>query len=133
MADDPAFLGRGWAWPVRLGPDGEAALSEGPANIAEAIRIILRTNLYERLMRPDFGSGLRAAVFETIDTTAVALMKHHVERALVQWEPRIDSIAVTAEAMPRLGRVDLDVRYRVRATNTFYNLVYPFYVREASA
>jgi hypothetical protein len=24
----------------------------------------------------------------------------------------------------------LDVRYRVRTTNTFYNLVYPFYLME---
>jgi hypothetical protein len=25
----------------------------------------------------------------------------------------------------------IDVHYRVRATNTFYNLVYPFYLLEA--
>jgi hypothetical protein len=27
----------------------------------------------------------------------------------------------------------IDVRYRVRATNSFYNLVYPFYLIEARA
>jgi hypothetical protein len=26
--------------------------------------------------------------------------------------------------------MDIDIRYRVRATNTFYNLVYPFYLQE---
>ena len=25
----------------------------------------------------------------------------------------------------------IDIHYRVRATNTFYNLVYPFYLLEA--
>jgi len=37
-------------------------------------------------------------------------------------------VDVTAE--PPLGRLLIDVRYRVRATNTFYNLVYPFYLAE---
>ena len=26
----------------------------------------------------------------------------------------------------------IDIRYRVRATNVFYNLVYPFYLLEGS-
>ena len=35
---------------------------------------------------------------------------------------------VTAE--PPLGKLLIDIQYRVRTTNTFYNLVYPFYVQE---
>jgi hypothetical protein len=27
----------------------------------------------------------------------------------------------------------IEVRYRVRATNTFYNLVYPFYLMEGQS
>jgi phage baseplate assembly protein W len=49
----------------------------------------------------------------------------------VTWEPRIDSVAVTVSADAPRGRLLLDVRYRVRITNTFYNLVYPFYLTEA--
>ena len=30
-------------------------------------------------------------------------------------------------------RLDIEIRYRVRVTNTFYNLVYPFYTREEGA
>ena len=30
------------------------------------------------------------------------------------------------------GRILIDIQYRVRATNTFYNLVYPFYLLEAT-
>jgi len=60
----------------------------------------------------------------------MALVRHEVEQALITWEPRIDNIAVTVSAEPPLGRLDLEIRYRVRATNTFYNLVYPFYLQE---
>ena len=37
-------------------------------------------------------------------------------------------VRVTAD--PPLGRLLIEVDYRVRATNTFYNLVYPFYLTE---
>ncbi len=81
-------------------------------------------------MRPDFGAGLRALVFEPINTHTIALTRHRVEQALILWEPRIDSIGVSVTAQPRAGRLDIGVRYRVRTTNTFYNLVYPFYLQE---
>jgi len=58
------------------------------------------------------------------------LARHRVEEALVRWEPRIDHINVTVTAEPPVGRLLISVDYRVRATNTFYNLVYPFYLME---
>jgi phage baseplate assembly protein W len=62
----------------------------------------------------------------------MALAKHHVEQALIRWEPRIDSIVVGVSEEARAGRLMIDIRYRVRATNVFYNLVYPFYLLEGS-
>jgi phage baseplate assembly protein W len=58
------------------------------------------------------------------------LIRHRVEEALVLWEPRIDNITVRVGATPPEGQVTIDIRYRVRQTNTFYNLVYPFFVQE---
>jgi phage baseplate assembly protein W len=133
--EDPsskAFLGRGWSFPVRPDGRGGIALAEHEADVREAILIILRTNPGERVMRPEFGAGLDALVFEPINATTIALAQHRVERALILFEPRIDQIGVTVEAAPREGRLDIAVRYRVRSTNTFYNLVYPFYLREAT-
>jgi uncharacterized protein len=37
---------------------------------------------------------------------------------------------VTIGAQPTGGQLDIDVSYRIRTTNTFYNLVYPFYIQE---
>src|SRR5262245_46181596 len=125
------FLGVGWAFPIAVAPSGETALAADEEDIRQAIRIILGTNPGERVMRPDFGAGLNALVFEPINTTTMALARHRVEQALITWEPRIDSITVAVTADPPRGRIDIDIRYRVRSTNTFYNLVYPFYVREA--
>jgi hypothetical protein len=133
-ADPRAFLGRGWAFPVAADGHGAIASAEYEEDIREAIRIILATDPGERVMRPDFGAGLRALAFEPINTQTLALARHRIEQALVLWEPRIDSVGVTVSApRPASGRLEIDVRYRVRRTNTFYNLVYPFYLQEGRA
>jgi uncharacterized protein len=129
-ADPKAFLGRGWAFPVAVDAHGAVAMAEYEEDIRQAIRIILATDPGERVMRPDFGAGLRALAFEPINTNTMALARYRTEQALTLWEPRIDSITVEVSAQPARGLLQIDVRYRVRRTNTFYNLVYPFYMQE---
>jgi phage baseplate assembly protein W len=72
-------------------------------------------------------------LFEPVSTTTLSLVQHHVERALIEWEPRIDlvSVQVDVDDTDRVrGRLLIKIDYRVRSTNTFYNLVYPFYLLE---
>jgi phage baseplate assembly protein W len=126
-----AFLGVGWNFPVQ--PDKAAtdvALAAYEEDIRQAIRLILETTPGERVMRPEFGTGLHALVFEPLNTTTLALVRHRVEEALITWEPRIDNITVIVTTEPPQGRLLIDINYRVRTTNTFYNLVYPFYLQE---
>lgn len=127
-----AFLGRGWAFPVASGT-GDVAMVEHEEDVHQSIRIVLGTNRGERPMRPDFGAGLGDFVFEPLTTTTSALVRQRVEEALVLWEPRIDRVQVTVRPV-RAGERELriEIGYRVRATNTFYNLVYPFYLLEAA-
>jgi phage baseplate assembly protein W len=129
-----AFLGVGWAFPIRADKTtGDVALAVYEEDIRQAIRLILETDLGERVMRPDFGVGLRALVFEPINTTTLALARHRVEEALITWEPRIDTLIIQVTADPPHGRLMIEIDYRVRLTNTFYNLVYPFYLQEGQS
>ena len=126
-----AFLGKGWAFPVQPSQAGEVALSEYDEDVRQAIHIILGTALGERVMRPDFGVGLQNLVFEPINTTTRELVRHRVEQALITWEPRIDSLEIAVNSdMNERNKLIIEIRYKVRATNTFYNLVYPFYLIE---
>ena len=131
-AIDRGFLGVGWAYPPTTDASGDVSVAAYDEDVRQAVWIILGTARGERVMRPEFGAGLRALTFEPINTTTLALARHYTEEALVTWEPRIDNITVDVRADPPLGRLLIDVRYRVRATNTFYNLVYPFYLDEAT-
>lgn len=134
MADleaDKAFLGAGWAFPIQVNAEGEIALASLEEDVRQSILIIAGTALGERVMRPDFGCGLQRLVFEPVSLATMALVKHQVETALIDWEPRIDldEIRVTTDPAAR-DRLLIEVFYRVRATNTFYNLVFPFYLIE---
>ena len=126
------ILGRGWAFPVGLGTDDEVLMVSDADDIQQSIRLILATDPGERVMRPDFGAGLRRLVFEPINTSTLTLVRQRTQDALVAWEPRINvqDVSVSADDAAN-GRLLIQIDYLIRATNAFYNLVYPFYLQEA--
>ena len=132
------FLGRGWAFPVTVNDKGAVSTSSYEDNIKESIRIILGTAKGERQMRPDFGCGIHELVFALNNHATAGMAAYHVEQALIRWEPRIELIKVDAaplrgKAGGTLGagsQLDISIEYRVIATNTIFNLVYPFYLTE---
>lgn len=123
------FLGRGWAFPVKLIPDQLGSFLGGDEKIRQSIWIILSTAAGERQMRPEFGCGIHDLVFAPNTAALRGLVQAKVRDALTRWEPRIDLLDVSAgtdEAEPT--RLLIQIEYQVRATNNRFNLVYPFYV-----
>lgn len=132
------FLGTGWAFPVTVNGDGAVKRSSYEENIKESIGIILGTAKGERQMRPDFGCGIHELVFARNNQATAGIAAYHVEQALIRWEPRIELIRV--QASPDRDQTDrssgaseflvISIEYRVIATNSIFNLVYPFYLTE---
>ena len=123
------FQGRGWAFPVESTSSGRIRLVTGETDIEQAVRLILSTAPGERVMRPEFGCGIHRYAFATIDTTTLTMMEDDVRNALTRWEPRIELLDIDAELVdPDTGKLHIDIRYRVRETNSEHNLVYPFYL-----
>lgn len=128
-----AFLGVGWAHPVRL-EGGRIATALYEAGIRDALWIILATAPGERVMRPDFGCGIHDLVFSTASATTLGQVVREVRDALVRWEPRIEVLGVDAAPDPaQPARLLIQVDYRVRTTNNQFNLVYPFYLERSGA
>ena len=131
---DQSFLGTGWGFPPTFDKNSKSvSLVSDEADIRSAIFLIMSTRAGERVMRREFGSDLGKMMFETLSTTHKAYMKSLVEEGLGLYEPRINVESVTVEQPdPGLGRVDIHIDYRIRATNTRDNLVYPFYLSETA-
>jgi len=128
MSEKVDFLGKGWAFPVSL-ENNKIAMSQGDDGISESILIILGTAKGERVMRPDFGCGINELVFEPNSTATTTLVAFHVKEALMKWEPRIEVLDVRAAPGGDEGnRLDINIEYKVRTTNSKANLVYPFYL-----
>ena len=129
------FLGVGWQFPIGVapGPDGvvRIGVSAYERAVLESIRIILGTARGERLMRPDFGCDLNRLTFAPNNTATAGLAMFHVRESLEKYEPRNELLAV--DANPNLDsdvaqRLLIDLEYRIVATGTTHNLVYPFYL-----
>lgn len=130
------FLGVGWRFPLGLDTSesdpalrGKIALAHETESIRQSIWMILSTARGERVMRPDFGCGIHDLVFAVNSEATAGQVTSQVQQALVQWEPRIDVLDVTTTvdaAQPNL--LLIEITYRVRTTNSRFNLVYPFYL-----
>ena len=99
MARDTVF-GSGISFPMRLGPDGRVAVSEGPDNIREMIRVILLTEPGERLRLPDFGGGAGRFLFEPNTVGTRRRVQERIEESLRRWEPRIGLQSVSVDEDP---------------------------------
>jgi uncharacterized protein len=139
------FLGCGMALFINISPQGEFVMKMGvdgngqiPINsledhVRQSILLIMQTAKGERVMRPDFGAGLQTLVFSPITAATAALIQHEVSDALTRFEPRIDVLDVQVTADPnQSGLLLIDLQYRVRRTDTTFNLVYPFFLERGA-
>ncbi len=134
------FLGVGWQFPETCDTPQDAgtgkrrfAPAEYEESIRQSIRIILSTSKGERVMRPDFGCGLFELVFESNSAGTRGMAEHHVEEALLRWEPRIEVLKVEATASGSRDEILLiSIDYRVRTTDNRFNMVYPFYLERGT-
>lgn len=128
------FLGRGWSFPPSFNSKllGVEML-EQEADIASSLEVLLSTMPGERVMLPDFGCNMEELVFESLDTTMKTLMADKIESAILYYETRIELEQVRLDSSRELeGIVLIEVIYRVRATNSRFNFVYPFYKQEGT-
>jgi phage baseplate assembly protein W len=123
------IIGRGWHFPPSLDERGIIALTSDDEEIEQAIRIILSTAPGQRVMRPEFGCRIHELVFAPSGPAVAGLAARYVREALGRWEPRIEVQRVVVEPDTRNdGRLVISIGYRVAATNSNRNLVYPFYL-----
>ncbi len=133
MAGDSAFLGRGWGFPPTFTKGGARVTTvAGEEDIHQSLQILFATRPGERTMLQAFGCDLDHILFEEIDQGLITSLTRIIEDAVLYHEPRItlNSLDVNeSEQEPGLLLITID--YSIRGTNSRYNMVYPFYLKEA--
>lgn len=128
------FLGRGWQFPPRFAAGGEAvAMVTGSDDVAESLAILLATRRGERVLAEAYGCDLAEFMFAEITPSLLGQVRDLVSDAILEYEPRVrlEGVEVDTERAGE-GVLMVAVDYTVRATNSRYNMVWPFYLDEAA-
>lgn len=97
-------------------------------DIEASLRILFGTALGERFLNPKYGLDMRDVLFEPMSTTMRTFLKDRIKTTLLIYEPRINLLQLEVESPnPSDGGLRIFIEYEVRATNSRFNLVFPFY------
>lgn len=101
--------------PFHVDGRGRSARTGEDDHIRDMIFQVLFTGPGERVMRPDFGCGLKTLVFmpnsDVLASATEVLVKGSLQRWL-EYEIEVEAVEVTAED----ARLEVTVAYRVRTT-----------------
>jgi hypothetical protein len=128
------FLGKGWSFPPTFNSSVKGVeMTEKLDDINRSLQILLTTRPGERIMQPKYGCNMDEMVFEPLSTAVKTIMKDKIKTAILYFEPRIDVIAIAMDTTNELeGEIIIEVEYMVRATNSRFNFVFPYYINEGT-
>ena len=137
MGQENSFLGTGWAFPPGISKysttgDFATNMVSDVTDINQSLQILFGTAVGERVMQADYGCNIEDMIFEPMNVTLVTRITERIRRAIIYYEPRIKLDKVDVFANDDFGIINLVVEYTVRSTNTRNNIVYPFYINEAT-
>ena len=129
------FLGRGWSFPPSFSADGgQGAMVADEQDIHQSLGLLFATRKGERLMQESYGAALEEWLYEEIDSQLIINLSTVIEEAVLLHEPRIVLLDVEINPNAQLaGVLDIQLDYMVPATNSRFNMVFPFYHNEATA
>jgi phage baseplate assembly protein W len=136
-ADDEiltSFLGTGWSFPPEFAPGGEGVvMASDEEDVRGSLHILFGTGMGERFLRPRYGLDMHEILFESMSTTLKTYLEDRIRTAILIYEPRIAPLDLHLDTSAQSeGRVTLILDYEIRATNSRFNLVYPFYASDSS-
>ncbi len=93
--------------------NGDIGKSTGATAVKRAIVGILKTNFNERMFQPEFGSNIRALLFEPMNPITEQRMKTEIEDAVKRHEPRAQVIGINVTAQEEQNRYLVNILFNV--------------------
>jgi phage baseplate assembly protein W len=92
---------------------GDVGKKIGADAVKSAIVSILKTNHNERMFQPEFGSNIRALLFEQMNPITEQRMKTEVENAIRNHEPRAEVLGITVTGQEEQNRYLVSILFNV--------------------
>lgn len=134
MENRQTFLGKGWSFPPEFKKTTKAVVMiANEEDIKSSLEILLSTKIGERIMQPKYGCNMDELLFNTLDLTLKTVVSELIKTAILYHEPRIDLEKIDITQGDDLkGELLVILDYKIRATNSRINMVYPFYKNEGT-
>ena len=89
----------GWSFPINIDEKrGKIQSGADSKAIKQSVNMILKTQIMERKIFPDYGSELKSFMFEIVDSNYVHSFKKSIQTAIERCEPHVVNIDVQAKA-----------------------------------
>lgn len=96
---------------------GKSLWINGSDSVRDVLWNILLTSPGERLMRPEFGAGLRQFIHQPNNQTTRRLIADQALKAISRWEPRISVLDLRVDTSSEsLNQVTLRILYQIKQT-----------------
>ena len=128
------YVGTGWSFPPVFDKVlGGVEMVTGYTDINQSLWILLNTALGERVMLAGYGCDLRQWLFQPMNSNNIALINDVVQDGINLYEARIavNAIDVLTDQLTD-GILKITIDYTLRTTNSRYNVVFPFFLNEAT-
>lgn len=102
---------------------GVAIQRDSDEKLKENLIHILLTGVGERMMRRDYGGGMKQLVHDPNNDALKAIVQHQISKAITQYEPRIVLQGVVITQIE--GTLYAEISYLVRQTQIPQNLTAP--------
>lgn len=134
MENKQAFLGIGWSFPPEFKEKTKAVtMLTDEEDIKSSLEILLSTKVGERIMQPKYGCNMDELLFNPLNRTLKTFVSELIKTAILYHEPRIDVEKIDITQGDDLsGELLVLIDFKVRATNSRINMVYPFYKQEGT-
>ena len=134
MENEKAFLGTGWGFPPEFNIKTKSlVMLSNDEDIKSSLEILLSTKLGERIMQPKYGCNMDDLLFNPLSRTLKTYVSELIRTAILYHEPRVDVEKIDISKGDDLtGELLIILDYKIRATNSRINMVYPFYKNEGT-
>ena len=92
---------------------GDVGKKIGADAVKSAIVSILKTNHNERMFQPEFGSNIRALLFEQMNPITEQRIKTEVENAVRNHEPRAEVLGITVDRQEEQNRYLVSILFNI--------------------
>lgn len=134
METEQDFLGIGWSFPPEFKENTKAVhMLTGETDIKSSLEILLSTKIGERIMQPKYGCNMDELIFNPLNRTLKTFVSELIRTAILYHEPRIDVEKIDITKGDDLsGELLVLIDFKIRATNSRINMVYPLYKQEGT-